>query len=281
MRNSKQLFQDFVHQLTPGDDRDEEKAIAQRVFENVLGLSLTDIMAGKAIAPTPEQLNRLAEIAARLQRHEPVQYILGEAEFCGRVFEVNPSVLIPRPETEQLVQEVLKHTQLHKVLDVGTGSGCIPITIALEKTSVEVFATDISTEALQTAQANARRLKANVTFTQHDILQDSLKMSNLDVVVSNPPYTAESEKGQMKQNVVDFEPHLALFVPNENPLLFYSAISEKAFGILKPSGMLAVEINERLGREVAAIFAANNFQSVQIVKDLSGKDRIVKGYRSS
>jgi len=281
MRNSKQLFQDFVDQLTREEDRDERKAVAHRVFQSVLGISPTDIMAGKTFTPSQDQLHRLAEISKRLQHHEPVQYILGQAEFYGRVFQVNPAVLIPRPETELLVQEVLKHPQLHAILDVGTGSGCIPVTIALEKPGVTVMATDVSTEALLVAETNAHRLKANVTFSRHDILRENLEIDSVDVVMSNPPYIAESEKAQMKSNVVDFEPHLALFVPNENPLLFYSALATKSFPVLRPSGMLAVEINERLGREVAATFTDNRFQSVQIIKDLSGKDRIVKGYKLS
>lgn len=281
MRNSKQLFQDFIGQLTMEEDAGERRAIAEQVFEKVLNLSLTDIMSGREFATPLEKVNELAAIARRLNQHEPVQYILGETEFYGRVFKVNPAVLIPRPETELLIQEVLMHDNLASVLDIGTGSGCIPITLSLEKEKLNVSATDISNEALRVARSNAERLGADVTFLRHDILNDKLTVQELDVIVSNPPYIAESEKAQMKQNVVDFEPHRALFVPNENPLLFYTAITQKSFAALKPSGMLVVEINERLGREVAETFEHNFFQSVQILKDISGKDRIVKGYSPS
>ena len=281
MRNSKQLFQDFTDQLTSEEDSGERRAIGLRVFENMFGLSPLQIMAGRPLTPTQDELDRLSDIVGRLQQHEPIQYILGEAEFLGRVFKVNNSVLIPRPETEHLVQEILLHSNLSSMLDIGTGSGCIPITLAVEREKLKVSATDISEEALGVARSNAERLEADVNFFRHDILNEILAVKELDVVVSNPPYIAESEKAQMRQNVVDYEPHQALFVPNENPLLFYTAIAKKSFAVLKPSGMLIVEINERLAREVAETFEANRFQSVQILKDLSGKDRVVKGYKTN
>jgi release factor glutamine methyltransferase len=281
MRNSKQLFQDFIGQLTLEESADERKAMAQQVFEKVLNLSLTDIMSGKQLTTSLDKLDELEAIAMRLNRHEPIQYILGEAEFYGRRFIVNSSVLIPRPETELLVQEVLAYPNLKSVLDIGTGSGCLPITIALEQDGTNVSATDISKEALRVAQENADRLQAKVTFIRHDVLKDDFPFSNLDVVVSNPPYIRESEQSSMKKNVVDFEPHEALFVPDSDPLLFYSALAKKSMSALKVSGMLVVEINEQLGKEVVESFVSHGFQKVAIINDLDGKNRMVKGYKAN
>jgi release factor glutamine methyltransferase len=166
-------------------------------------------------------------------------------------------------------------------LDIGTGSGCIPITISLEQKGTNVSATDISKEALHVARENAVRLQAKVNFINHDILNEDLPFSNLDVVVSNPPYIRESERSSMKQNVVDFEPHQALFVPDADPLLFFTRLANQSMSVLKPSGMLVVEINEQLGKEVVESFLSLGFQNVQIINDLDGKNRIVKGYKTN
>jgi len=280
MNNSKALFQDFINELTLNGNRDELQSIAYLVFDHVLSLSRLDILTNKEIAFTPEQKNKLKEIAIRLNKHEPVQYILEEAPFYGRSFKVNSSVLIPRPETEELIASILKltanKTQLH-ILDIGTGSGCIPITLALESKESKVYATDVSEQALTVATENSTRLQAHVNFIKHDILTEELPFENLDIIVSNPPYIALEEKSTMNSNVVEHEPHIALFVEDHDPLIFYRTIAQKAKHALRVGGLLIVEINERYGAEVAQLFIDNNFVEVDVIKDLSGKDRIVKG----
>lgn len=283
MKNSKALFQDFLRQLTMEDNPDEIQAIGYLVFEKVLGVDRTTMMTERELLVSSDNLRQLEEIAQRLNAHEPVQYILGEADFYGRKFLVDKSVLIPRPETELLVQEVLstcssitKEKKL-RVLDVGTGSGCIPITIVLENPKVEAWAVDVSPEAIQVATKNAARNKAVVQFLLSDILIDELPLHHLDVIVSNPPYITFQDEKNMRKNVVDFEPHLALFVPNNDPLLFYKAIASKATKALNYGGSLLFEINEQFGNEVASLLKDHGFQEVSIIKDLSGKDRIVKG----
>jgi release factor glutamine methyltransferase len=281
MNNSKLLFQDFIKAITLPESREEISGIAYLVFEDLFGLSKTQILTEKNITISSSDQARLTAIIARINQHEPVQYILGGAEFFGRRFKVNPAVLIPRPETEELVRTVLDSKPAAgrslKILDIGTGSGCIPVTLALEMDGAEVFATDISPEALTVAKENATKLNARVTFLEHDILREEIAIGNLDVVVSNPPYILPREQKDMKKNVVDHEPHLALFTPENDPLIFYRSIAGKAKAVLKKGGLLCVEINEQYGDAVRELFSAAGYDPVQIVRDLSGKNRIVKG----
>ena len=288
MKNSKALFHDLVEQITLKEDQDEIQGIAFLVLENILGLSRADVLSEKQVSMTDIE-GRLSEIIKRINQHEPIQYIFGEAYFFGRKFKVNPSVLIPRPETEELVQVIISEMKERsaqmkvgkdeklRILDIGTGSGCIPISLALEITNAEVFAVDISEEALKVAEQNARHLHADVQFTRMDILKDDIPFHNLDIVVSNPPYIAVSEMKSMRNNVIDYEPHLALFVEESDPLIFYKMIATKLKSVLKSGGLLAVEINERFGKEVADVLKKNDFHSVEIIKDIAGKERIVKG----
>jgi release factor glutamine methyltransferase len=279
MKNSKALFQDFVNHLTLPESKEELENIALLVFSAVYNLSKAEIMAGKTISPAAEA----SKILDRINNHEPVQYILGEAHFFGRVFYVNTAVLIPRPETEELVEQVIQtvkrsiNNHKPKIMDIGTGSGCIPVTLSHQFRDAEIYGTDISTTALAVAKRNAEQHKVSVTFLQHDILTESIPFQDLDIVVSNPPYIADFEKLSMKQNVLDFEPHTALFVEGNDPLLFYRTISEKATAALRHGGMLLTEINELFGTKVVDIFMEAGFSDVQIVGDLQGKDRIVKG----
>ena len=281
MNNSKVLLQDFTARLGPAEDPDEVHAIGLLVFEHLYGLSRTAIMAGQPIDnPQPE---RLASIIERLRLHQPIQYILGEAHFYGRTYQVSPAVLIPRPETEELVQQVIDFAhrtsrQPSRMLDIGTGSGCIAITLALEIQHASVFATDISPDALHIARQNAARHDAPVAFYIHDILTGQIPLNSMDVVVSNPPYITAQEKQSMKHHVLAFEPHLALFVENDDPLLFYRAISNKAWTILNPGGMIAFEINANFGPDVASLLHTDGFTRVEIINDLQGKQRIVKGF---
>jgi release factor glutamine methyltransferase len=285
MNNSKAIFQDFVRQITLTADAEEVSAITYFVFEKLFGLTRTDILRDKQFPLSESQKTALKNVIRRINDHEPVQYILGEAIFFGRKFLVNPSVLIPRPETEELIIEVLVHVKAHnkkepiKVLDIGTGSGCIPITLSLEIPGSELYATDISQDALHVAKQNSKMHGANVSFVLHDILKEDIPFPGLDVVVSNPPYVTFSEKGKMKSNVVDHEPHLALFVPENDALIFYKALAVKGFDALKNQGSLCVEINERFGREVSELFSRAGFREVKILKDISEKDRIVSGIK--
>ena len=284
MKNSKTLFHDFVARVTIPESRDEIQSIAYLVFENIFGLTKSAILGEKIVSLTPELQNRLHEHLERINRSEPVQYVLGESYFYGRIFGVNPSVLIPRPETEELVRCVIKFARDKKkrfrIFDIGTGSGCIAITLSLELEAVEVFGTDISSAALTTASANAQQLRAKVQFLNHDVLNSSLPFST-DIIVSNPPYIGFDEVKTMSKNVVDYEPKEALFVGAEDPLLFYKAIVKTARESLTPEGLLAVEINERFGKDVRRLFVANDFCEVELIQDAFGKDRIVKGVLSS
>jgi release factor glutamine methyltransferase len=235
-------------------------------------------MAEKTVSLDDQEKKKLETIITRINRHEPIQYILGYAYFYGRKFKVSPAVLIPRPETELLIEEVLKEVNPHtpgSILDIGTGSGCISITLAKELPEKNILTLDVSDEALLIARENALNLNAPIEFYQVNALTEKFPCHDLEMIVSNPPYIAVDEKELMKKNVLDYEPHLALFVPDSDPLLFYRMIAEKGIRSLRKNGKLLVEINERFGVEVAAIFKEAGFNTVCIIKDLQQKDRIV------
>jgi len=220
---------------------------------------------------------------SELNNERPIQYILGETEFCGLPFKVNANVLIPRPETEELVQWVVdEHRDKNSyVLDIGTGSGCIAISIAKQLTNSKVCALDVSKSALDLAQQNAIFNNAIIEFVHADILNSQfidseLKQTKFDIIVSNPPYVRELEKTKMKPNVLDNEPHLALFVADETPLLFYKKIMLLAKTVLNKPGNLYFEINENYGEEICNLLKRENFQNIELRKDIYGKDRMVK-----
>jgi release factor glutamine methyltransferase len=220
------------------------------------------------------------EILSQLKASKPIQYILGETDFYGHTFRVNPAVLIPRPETEELVKWVLGDVSIANpsILDIGTGSGCIAISLKIVLPEADVVALDISADALALAKENAALHKAEVRFIKKDVLliQPTDLATTFDVVVSNPPYIALSEKVSMKANVLANEPHLALFVPNTNPLIFYEHIASVAQERLKLGGFLFFEINERFGTEVMELLVKKGFKQVELRQDLGGKDRMVK-----
>ncbi|MBS1980379.1 MAG: Peptide chain release factor N(5)-glutamine methyltransferase [Cytophagales bacterium] len=270
MTNSKILFESVRSNLIT-HDKEEAQAIALLVMSHFYSLSLSEILSEK-----PVPVIDFSKIIYRLNRHEPVQYILGLADFYERKFLVGPSVLIPRPETELLVEEITKEKFFAPIiLDVGTGSGCIAITLKLEIPSAKVYALDKSNEALRIAKQNAEVLNARINFIQADFLSEEVTLTPVDILVSNPPYIAESEKKQMSSTVLQFEPALALFVPDDDPLLFYRSIAEKSRHLLKPNGKIFVEINERWGKEVQHLLEQFGFSRTKIVKDLDNKDRIV------
>lgn len=221
---------------------------------------------------------------ALLKQQKPIQYILGETEFYGLPFKVNEHVLIPRPETEELVEWILKQSDKLKeitILDIGTGSGCIAISLAKHLPNAKIFALDVSEQALHVAKQNASLNGVEVEFINKDILSISTSKLNtsfkFDMIVSNPPYVREQEKLQMKANVIDNEPHLALFVKDDDPLLFYKAISEFAVHNLSKNGLLFFEINEYLGNDMISLLNNNDFKNIELKQDIFKKDRMIKG----
>jgi release factor glutamine methyltransferase len=231
------------------------------------------------ISLSPSQQQLLFAAIARLRNQEPIQYVLGEAPFLGRNFRVSPAVLIPRPETEALVQYIIDdNPQIGAhVLDIGTGSGCIAITLQKELPQATVYALEVDPEALNMAKINAARLGATVHFIQADILHDPLPTQHWDIMVSNPPYVRIAEQKQMKRRVLAYEPAKALFVPDTQPLIFYETIVALAPQYLTPAGKLYLEINEAFGAAVASLFMHAGFEEICIKQDLHGKDRWVTG----
>lgn len=245
---------------------------------------------------TKPETDTFFKVLEHLKQQKPIQYLLGETEFFGLPFKVNENVLIPRPETEELVDMIIRSvtsstsTALSinsveksiKILDIGTGSGCIAISLAKKIPNSKVYALDVSKEALKVAKQNAELNNVEINFIEASILDDlnwDLFFNDLefDVIVSNPPYVRNLEKQEIQPNVLDNEPHLALFVEDDNPLLFYKAITNFALKNLKPKGVLYFEINQYLGEETKALLTNANFENVELLKDLNGNDRMLKG----
>lgn len=273
MTNSKELFHDLLPRLTFTSEAGEKHAALYYLFEHRFGLTRHQIMTNAAV--DLDQSILMSDLH-RLNRHEPVQYIVETAWFRQQRYSVNSAVLIPRPETELLVQAVIdRYPAGAHVADVGTGSGCIAISLALEIPASTVFALDKSEAALAIAKKNATALGAKVDFRRIDILHEPLPFDNLDVLVSNPPYVRELEKSAIDKNVLTYEPHDALFVPDHDPLIFYRALAIHGKKVLRQGGMLMVEINSALGSETQALFEEHNYRAVKLQKDLEGKDRII------
>jgi release factor glutamine methyltransferase len=274
---------------------DELPEILFLVMNFITGLSQTQLHVFPEKELTEAQMEMLLLSAKKLQTGMPVQYVLGEAEFFGLKFKVNPAVLIPRPETEELVAWILEEKikveknpqkaeslQLKTILDIGTGSGCIPIAIKKNWEEATVSGLDISAEALQTAQKNALLNEVEVEFFQQDILNFYAvkEASKFSIIVSNPPYITPAEQEQMQPNVLDFEPHLALFVPENNPLLFYRAIADFASLMLEKNGLLFLEINEKFGKETVELLQEKGFTKIELRKDFRGKERMIKASKA-
>lgn len=257
---------------------EEIRVFTKWILQKTTNHSFVDISACKNNNLSDSQVKEIEEIAARLKNYEPLQYILGETEFYGLPFLVNRSVLIPRPETEELVEWILEENKNAnaEMLDVGTGSGCIAVALAKKLNGASVSAWDISGSALTVARENAELNNVIVSFSQIDVLNFIPNDAKYDIIVSNPPYVTESEKKEMEQNVLDFEPHTALFVPDNNALLFYRAIADIALRQLKPKGNLYFEINRTKGGETVAMLKEKGFRNVELRKDLSGNDRMIR-----
>ncbi|WP_418698720.1 peptide chain release factor N(5)-glutamine methyltransferase [Bacteroides sp.] len=243
----------------------------------MLGQSTVDYYLGKDMILSPKEEKELESILSRLCNSEPIQYIQGTARFLGRTFRVSPGVLIPRPETEELVELMLKDVSpSSRILDIGTGSGCIAVTLSKELPEAQVTAWDISEEALAIARSNNELLQASVRFALCDILTYQPAPSDrFDVIVSNPPYVMEAEKQDMERNVLDWEPFLALFVPDSDPLRFYRRIGELGLKMLAAGGKLYFEINRAFGEATVAMLRAQGYADACIRKDISGNDRYV------
>ena len=260
---------------------EEARFISKWVVEELYGISPTDIAVDKEIKSHNSEDEKLKKIIERLLKNEPIQYILGKANFFGRDFFVTPDVLIPRQETEELVSMIRDETYEGPctILDIGTGSGCIAITLSLELKEARVEAVDISYKALSIAAKNRDNLTSDVDFFQINILQEQLPEKEYDIIVSNPPYVRESEKALLHKNVLDYEPYQALFVTDDDPLLFYREIVKKATNRLSKKGALYFEINEALGTDLMALLHTLHFSGT-LRKDLNGKERFIKATKT-
>jgi release factor glutamine methyltransferase len=283
MKTIKEVFTIFKQNLAAIYDAQETEAITLMVLTEILNSSKATIKAFSEKELTLTQQEEVNNILTQLKTGKPLQYALGYAEFYGLKFLVNSSTLIPRPETEELVQWALESVGSFKlavgglnILDIGTGSGCISISLKKNLPGAQVSAIDISVDALQTAKENAKLNEAVVDFIQDDILNSKLKTQNLQIIISNPPYVTLLDKTQMHTNVTNFEPHAALFVPEDDPLLFYKAIADFAVDNLVEDGLLFFEINESLGKETVALLESKGFKDVELRKDMSGRDRMIR-----
>lgn len=275
-------YRELWRTLEPLYGNGEARAVTDYVLDVCFGLSKADIMCGAVEEMTAEKTAELNKIFNRLTKGEPVQYVLGRAEFSGRWFNVRPGVLIPRPETEELCAWITadsKASGSQKVLDIGTGSGCIAITLQLDMPESKVTAWDISADALDVARENAKQLGANVSFVKQDAL-NAKPEGEWDVIVSNPPYICEKEKKDMAVNVLEHEPHTALFVPDADPLLFYRAITRLAVQTLSKGGRLYFEINPIYADDTCRMMRAEGMTAVELRSDMFGKQRMAKGVKA-
>ncbi|MFO7879280.1 MAG: peptide chain release factor N(5)-glutamine methyltransferase [Bacteroidales bacterium] len=261
----------------------EAGSIATLLTEAVLGYTKTQQLASPDSVPSADKLEDLSAKFQLLMQSVPVQYVLQETEFYGRTFSLNESVLIPRTETEELVERciyILKNKENPLILELGTGSGAIAVSLALELPGAEVFATDICSDALQVAEKNAQILGADVNFIQHDMLNSYEKIpQELDLLVSNPPYVTESEKSYMHSNVLDYEPGQALFVPDNDPVRFYRSIAAIAKNKLAAGGHVICEINAGFEKESKKCFENYNFGSIFVYKDMNNNKRILQAQK--
>lgn len=280
MKTINDAFAQFKQGLSGIYDAQEISSISMMALTEVLNTSNGMIKAVGDRHITFAQQNELNNILDQLKTGKPLQYALGYTEFYGLKFLVNPSTLIPRPETEELVQWILNSVsnKTLNILDIGTGTGCIAISLKKNLAGAQVSAMDVSVDALNTAKENATLNEVKINFIEADILNYQSD-NHYSVIVSNPPYVTLEDKKLMRRNVTDFEPHTALFVPEDDPLIFYKAIAEFASHNLEDGGLLFFEINESLGKETAQLLMDKGFKDVEIKKDLSDRDRMVKAIK--
>jgi len=278
----QEAYKKLLFQLYELYDNREAANIADMVIEYVTGQQKTDRIIHKTIPLNFQQQEQLENLTQQLLQHKPVQYVLQEVWFAGMKFFVNQSVLIPRPETEELIDWINQEIKNNKIvvktiLDIGTGSGCIPISLQKKNQALNITALDISKDALKVAEKNAANLSTDIIFICSNFLDENNwgKLPVVDLIVSNPPYIKQSESISMQKVVTDFEPHLALFVSDENPLIFYQKIALFGKNHLSKNGKIFVEINESLGKDVAAVFQKEHYE-IELRKDMYGKDRMLK-----
>ncbi|MDP3468219.1 MAG: peptide chain release factor N(5)-glutamine methyltransferase [Daejeonella sp.] len=276
----------FIDSLISVCSRQEAGSMAWLSISHVCKIGRTEYLNLKDTEIPPDKYESLLKILQELKTGRPLQYVIGETEFYGLTFKVNPSVLIPRPETEELVEWILSDVRNSKasieglkIIDIGTGSGCIPISLKKNLPEAQIYALDISPEALGVSKQNAVLNQTMVNFIQDDILNllnEQLTDEKFGIIVSNPPYVKDSEKQQMLPNVLQHEPHLALFVPDNDPLIFYKAIAEFAIKHSDANGFLYLEINENLAEETVQLLKQMGFKNIELRQDLSGKDRMIR-----
>ncbi|MFI5134986.1 MAG: peptide chain release factor N(5)-glutamine methyltransferase [Chitinophagales bacterium] len=274
-------FEHYVKSLSSIYDKNEAESIAKMMFEERAGLKSNEIILRGDEPMNEVKANDLAWKLLRLMKGEPVQYVLGYSYFYGMKLKVNKHVLIPRPETEELVEWIVNENKSRKglrILDIGTGSGCIAIALKKNFSDAEVFAMDISEEALKLAIDNAQMNSAEINFVLRDVLNRQFEIGNskFDIIVSNPPYVLISEKSSLHKNVIDYEPHEALFVPHDDPLIFYRAIVEFSKSNLEAGGKLFLEINSSKAKAIEKLLSENSFRKVEIRMDLSGNERMIR-----
>ena len=284
IKGSVELLKVLKESLSQVYETREAENISVIVIEYFFEMSKTQILMDAPFTQLDEELlNNLNECVTRLLKHEPVQHILGETEFFGLPFYVNKNVLIPRPETEELVDWILadnKEIESFRLLDLGSGSGCIPIAIKKEKKKAEIVAIELSHDALTVAKDNADLNQVKIYWIQDNILDFGYKMDKkFDIIVSNPPYITLPEKKVMEKNVLDYDPKIALFVEDEDPLLFYKHIAEYANLHLRSKGSLYFEINENFGKEMISMLEDKGFKEIELRQDLNGKDRMIKALK--
>lgn len=279
-------YSEIWHRIATSYEDGEARAIARILIEELFSLSYTDIVCGATDQLSADDTLRLDTAVRRIEQGEPLQHVLGYADFCGNHFGVNASVLIPRPETEWLVDEGERlmnsasnaaPSAPKRILDIGTGSGCIAISLKLRLGEAYVEAWDISEEALRTAESNAKALKAEVAFCKRDALRAEESVAPWDLIVSNPPYICDSERADMDDNVLLHEPHTALFVPDDDPLRFYRAIARYALRSLSNGGSLLFECNTRYAEATGEMMREMGFEDVTVNDDCFGLPRFVKG----
>jgi len=283
METVKDVSAAFRKELADLYDVREIDSLCMITIAEIAGTSSAKIKAFPELQLPPEHLDIINQILTQLKTGEPIQYILGHTEFYGLRFKVNPSVLIPRPETEELVEWIISSvgslkSAVGNILDIGTGSGCIATTLKKHLTEAQVSAIDISADALKTAKENAELNSVDINFIQADILnlRSDIESSKFEIIVSNPPYVTLYDKKQMHINVTDFEPHNALFVPENDPLIFYKAIADFATKHLEKGGLLFFEINENYGEQIIELLNSKSFKNTELRKDMSGKARMIK-----
>ena len=280
--NAKQYKIKFIESLESIHGVDEAESFFYLILEDKFQMKRLDLALDPAFEFSADALNVWEELVTQLKTEIPIQYLLGNTEFFGLSFLVNENVLIPRPETEELVDWIIKEEKkiegqkAIKILDIGTGSGCIAISLAKNIPNSRVFAIDVSAKALEVARKNAEINSVSVTFLKKNILETDDLLEQFDIIVSNPPYVRNLEKVEIKKNVLDNEPHLALFVDDFDALIFYRKIALLATKNLKQGGQLFFEINQYLGKEMVALLHENGFESVSLRKDIYGNDRMTR-----